>query len=54
MNNQLNRDLNLQATDQASEIAYQPEKLSNEELEGVAGGIYSPRTPSYNWRHLGQ
>ena len=38
MTNQINRDLNPQATDQATDLAYQPEQLSNEELEGVAGG----------------
>ena len=38
MTNQFDYDLNLQATDQATDIAYQPEQLSSEELEGVAGG----------------
>ena len=38
MTNQINRDLNPQATDQATDLAYQPEQLSNEELESVAGG----------------
>jgi hypothetical protein len=34
MTNQFDYDLTMQATD----IAYQPEQLSNEELEGVVGG----------------
>ena len=47
MTNQINRNLNLQATDQAADIAYQPEQLSSEELEGVAGG--SPWWAGVNW-----
>ena len=40
MANQIDYDLNLQATEQRTDIAYQPEQLSNEQLEGVAGGFF--------------
>ena len=38
MTNQFDYDLTMQATDQVTDIAYQPEQLSNEQLEGVTGG----------------
>ena len=38
MTNQFDYDLTMQATDQVTDIAYQPEQISNEELEGVVAG----------------